>query len=140
MQPQWTQSFGIRSSMVYYREQCVSAILKTWPELATLTPKSITETQCLEWAAQFADRYSGTRYNNGVDTLRKIFGVAIKHGLAFRNPAESLPKRQPSRKHLELPSREQFTELVKAIRSSGAWCQEQCGDLVEFLAYSGCRI
>jgi hypothetical protein len=33
-----------------------------------------------------------------------------------------------------------FTETVAAVGNSGAWCQTQCGDHIEFLAYSGCRI
>ena len=43
-------------------------------------------------------------------------------------------------KHLQLPSPDQFQALVKAIREAGAWCSKQCGDLVEFLAFSGCRL
>jgi integrase len=131
---------SLKPSSIHYREQCVTAILKTWPELNTLAPRSVTATQCEEWASRHAARYSGTRYNNAVDTLRLIFDEAIEHGLIFRNPMEDISKRPPSRKHLELPSREVFVKIVAAVRSSGAWCQVQCGDLIEFLAYSGCRI
>ena len=28
-----------------------------------------------------------------------------------------------------------FSETVAAVGNSGAWCQTQCGDLIEFLAY-----
>ena len=27
-----------------------------------------------------------------------------------------------------------------ATRSAGVWCSQQCGDLIEFLAFSGCRL
>jgi integrase len=130
----------LKPSMVLYREEIITAILKTWPELKTLTPRLVTVGQCEEWASRHAARYSGTRYNNAVDTLRLIFDEAIEHGLIFRNPMGDIAKRAPSRKHLELPSREEFTKIVTAVRNSGAWCQTQGGDLVEFLAYSGCRI
>jgi integrase len=76
----------------------------------------------------------------GPSTLRMIFVAAIEYGMIFRNPAEGIPKRRPSRKHLELPSREEFTGIVNTVRSTGAWRHTQCGDLIEFLAYSGCRI
>jgi integrase len=131
---------SLKKSSVHYRQQCVSAIIKSWPELSTLAPKSVTESQCAEWSARFASKYSGTRYNNAVDTLRAIFAKAIEHGLIYRNPAENISKRTPSRKHLELPGREEFASIVSSVRSTGAWCQTQCGDLIEFLAYSGCRI
>lgn len=30
--------------------------------------------------------------------------------------------------------------IVDNVRNAGGWCSVQCGDLIEFLAYSGCRI
>jgi integrase len=83
---------------------------------------------------------SPTRYNNTVDTLRHIFQEAIDGGLIFENPASKIEKLQPRSKRLVLPSGDQFHKMVKEIRSSGAWCARECGDLVEFLAYSGCRL
>ena len=43
-------------------------------------------------------------------------------------------------KRLELPSSEQFKQIVALVRGSGAATSQGCGDLVESLAYSGCRI
>ena len=136
------QSVGIdiKASTAYYREQLVKAILESWPELATVKPKDVSEKDCLEWAKRFSEEYSPTRYNNSVDTLRQIFQGAIDRGLIYRNPAEKLGKRKPNGKRLELPSKEQFADIVRLIRSEGAWCSQQCGDLIEFLAYSGCRL
>ena len=118
----------------------MKAILESWPELATVKPKDVSEKDCLEWAKRFSEEYSPTRYNNSVDTLRQIFQGAIDRGLIYRNPAEKLGKRKPNGKRLELPSKEQFADIVRLIRSEGAWCSQQCGDLIEFLAYSGCRL
>ncbi len=144
-----------KASTAHYREQTVKALFRTWPELKTFKPKDITDNQCLEWAKRFStmksirghnqktDREttsSPTRYNNTVDTLRHIFHVAIDGGLLFENPAAKIEKLRPRTKRLILPTREQFHQLVKEIRSSGAWCARECGDLVEFLAYSGCRL
>jgi integrase len=134
------KTVALKLSTVHYREQLVTAILKTWPDLKTVTAKSVTESQCTEWAARFSKKYSGTRYNNGVDTLKAIFSLAVNNGLIFRNPAIDLSKRTPSRKRLELPTREEYNKILDAVRSSGAWCQTQVGDLIEFLTYSGCRI
>jgi integrase len=68
------------------------------------------------------------------------FEEAIQDGLMFENPAANIEKLQPRAKRLVLPSREQFRQLVTEIRSTGAWCARECGDLIEFLAYSGCRL
>jgi len=56
------------------------------------------------------------------------------------NPAPELGKVKVRSKQLQLPSREQFTALVASVRAAGGWCSKQCGDLIEFLAYSGCRL
>lgn len=144
-----------KASTAHYREQTVKALFRTWPELKTAKPKDLTESQCLEWAKRFStmksvrghnqkqDREtttSPTRYNNTVDTLRHIFQLAIDGGLTFESPAAKIEKLRPRSKRLLLPTRGQFHQLVNAIRSGGAWCARECGDLVEFLAYSGCRL
>jgi integrase len=134
------QAVDIKPSTVHYREQLVKAILKKWPDLSTSQPKDISETDCTTWAKRFSSQYSPTRYNNAVDTLRGIFQIAIDRGMIYRNPAEKLGKRKPNGKHLQLPNRERFAEIVRLVRSEGAWCSQQCGDLIEFLAYSGCRL
>jgi integrase len=66
--------------------------------------------------------------------------VGIERGLIHRNPAEKVGKVEVAPKKLDLPSREQFTQLLKQIEDSGAWCAQDCADLVRFLAYSGTRI
>ena len=93
----------LKPSMKQYRAQCVGVICKS--DLAKLQPKNVTEEDCLQWASRL--EYSGTRFNNIVDTLRSVFTLAIENGLTFRNPAERISKRKASRKQLlELPSRE----------------------------------
>jgi integrase len=131
---------NIKESTVHYREQCVASLLKTWPELATVRPKDVTEADCQKWAKSFSEFYSPTRYNNVVDTLRGIFEVGISRGLIYRNPASKLGKRKPRSKHLELPTSEEFAAVVKSVREEGAWCSKQCGDLIEFLTFTGCRL
>jgi hypothetical protein len=61
-------------------------------------------------------------------------------GLIYRSPAKELSKAPVKPKRLELPRREEFTKVVNHVRKNGAWCSEQCGDLIEFLAYSGARL
>jgi integrase len=72
--------------------------------------------------------------------LREIFKVAGELSLTTQNPALKIGKLKVSPKRLSLPSREEFHQIVSAIRATGAWCANDAADLVEFLAYSGCRI
>jgi integrase len=131
---------NIKASTAHYYSQIVASITKTWPELGTAHPKDISKSDCERWAKGYASQYSATRYNNAVDVLRKIFQTAIESGSLYKNPADGLGKRTPKRKHLELPTKEQFEQLVESVRKQGAWCSQQCGDLIEFLAYTGARL
>jgi integrase len=130
----------IKPSAKEYRRKTVAYLLRSWPDLSERVPNRITETECQEWAARYRKRFSATLYNNTVDSLRHIFDVATKRGLISRNPALEVPKVKVRQKKLELPSSEQFKELVEAIRSSGSATSQGNGDLVEFMAYSGCRV
>jgi hypothetical protein len=54
------------------RRGCINALLRTWPELDTLSPAKITEAACKAWASRFAGRYDEQFFNNTLSTLRLI--------------------------------------------------------------------
>jgi integrase len=64
----------------------------------------------------------------------------VGRGLIARNPALAIAKVKVQQKKLELPSSEKFKAIVENLRTRGSATSQGCGDLVEFLAYSGCRI
>ena len=131
---------GLKPRSVDYQREIVAALLKSWPQLGRTKLKTITASQCLDWAGAYAAKLSSSRYNNTVDALRKIFDLGIAGGLITTNPAADLSKKTPRQKKLELPNKAEFAALVRELRSAGGWCSQQVGDLVEFLAYSGARI
>jgi integrase len=129
----------ITESSIHYREQTVKAILKSWPELATTDVRKISETDCEKWSEKFASRYSATRFNNTLDSMRHVLGVAIKAGARHGNPAESIGRREVRQKIIRLPEQTQFQDFVKAIETAGAWCSRDCANFVRLLAFTGCR-
>ncbi len=131
---------GIKASTKEYRGKTVAYVFKSWPELANMLPGKVSAEDCQEWAARYRTSFSETLYNNSVDSLRHVFEVAIKRGLISHNPAASVSKVRITQKKLDLPSKKQFHAIVAAIRDSGSATSQGNGDLVEFLAYSGCRI
>ena len=131
---------SLKPSSIYYRVQTLNAILRSWPTLTQLTPSKVTEDACLQWAKAYQKTVSAGRFNNTVGTLRDVFKVACELKLATENPALKISKVKITRKELILPSRQQFHAIVEAIRNTGAPCAHDAADLVEFLAYSGCRI
>jgi integrase len=123
-----------------YRHKTVKYLLRSWPELGGKLPAKVTEGECKDWAKRYHAEFSETLYNNTVDSLRHIFNIAIGRGLIARNPAGVVAKVKVSQKKLDLPSGEQFKAIVKNVREAGSATSQGCGDLVEFLVYSGCRI
>ena len=129
----------ITESSIHYREQTVQALLKSWPKLTTTDVRKITEADCEKWSESFAARYSATRYNGTLDSLRHVIEVAIKAGARHGNPADAIGRREVRQKHLSLPERQQFQKFVNAIETAGAWCSHDCADFVRFLSFTGCR-
>jgi integrase len=146
---------SIKPSSKLYREQTVKTLFRTWPGLAETRLSAVTETMCRDWAQSFlqSKRAAGpgwkseakqtispSRFNNTVDSLRKIFEVGIKNGVILSNPANAIGKVTPRQKPMRIPSRQQFTALVAEIRGAEGAVSQCSGDLVQFLAFSGCRL
>jgi integrase len=145
----------IKDSSKKYRHETIEALFRSWPGLRESRLSSVTIAQCREWAKIFlkskraaghkwkseAKRtISASRFNNTVDTLRHIFEIGIEHGIILSNPAASIGKVTPKQKPMRIPSRKHFEKLVSEIRNAKGAVSQCSADLVEFLAYSGCRI
>jgi integrase len=130
----------IRQSTKDHRKFIVISLLQSWPELTEKLPSKVTEYEVAEWAARHHTDWSPTKHNAAIDSLKGIFKVAIDRGIIGTNPAVKLTRAQVRQKRLELPSPEQFKQIVQTARTSGASSAKGNGDLIEFLAYSGCRI
>ena len=122
-----------------YREERITALLKSWSDLKQTDVSRISKTDCLTWAAEFGKDASPTAFNNTIGTLRMVLDVAIESGARYDNPAIFIKRMKVRRKILQLPSQNQFVDLVAAIRNNDGGWAGRCADLVEFLAYSGCR-
>jgi integrase len=130
---------ALKPSAKLYRRKCIEALLKSWPTLAGMDVRKISERECIEWAEKFAQDYSAGVYNNTVGTLRHVLDIAIAAGARYGNPAGKIAKAKVRPKVLKLPEREQFQRLIAEIERAGAWCSRDCADLVRFLAFSGLR-
>jgi integrase len=128
-----------RRTRAYWKE-VAAAILKSWPELAETEVRRITVNSCREWAARHAKSVSPTRYNNAVAFLRHVFALAVENGVVFSNVADRLEKKSVRPKKLELPTLQQFTLFVSEIRAGKGCFAHHCANLVQGLAFTGCRI
>ena len=128
-----------RRSKDYYFE-CLDVIENTFPGFGKTPARAVTAPDCQSWAEQLAEDYGPTRFNNTVGQLRGLFEIGIREELLDRNPARSIEKRSVKPKELKLPSQEEFRLLVEEIRQAGGRFSLASSHLVEFLAYSGCRV
>ena len=137
------------------REIALKAVLKTWPDLPTRDARRVTPSDCEQWAASALRTGTGfvapkaktvrkgmaaSSFNKCVDTLRAIFEIARKHGVAYGNPADSIKKAKMKQRKLELPSVEKFRAIVESVASAGARQSQDCADLVRLIAFSGARL
>ena len=123
----------------YWRET-LTALRKSWPELAGMELRRVTTAACREWAARYAKIACASRYNNTLSLLRHILAVAIENGVIYANPATGLGRRTIKPKQLELPTRTQFAAFIAEMRAGRSRDSQNCADLAQGLAFTGCRI
>ncbi len=82
---------------------------------------------------------SPSTFNHDRTALLAVLNYAVREGLLLENPALVIARRKLPKKRIVMPSKEQFTLLVKTIRSAGRRGQT-AANLIELLAYSGMRL
>ena len=131
----------LRPSSKRYRRETLNSVLKSWSELPGLPASSLSWTECESWRDKFLlTGASAPRFNGCLCTLRGIFRTAIRMGVRKDNPATELKQRRVKPRKLNLPTREEFQKLITTIRTGGSRWSQHAANLVEFLAYSGCRL
>ncbi len=118
---------------------------KLTPFFAGLSVRNITPAHCEKWLTTRATKLASSTFVQELGVMKGIFEYAIDLGLALNNPARSIKRPKVIHRPKTIPTREQFRELVAAIRQSDGRARSQAlaksgADLVELLAYSGCRL
>jgi len=100
-----------------------------------------------KWATARAIKTGARTFNIERETLGLLFKFAQEElSLIEKNPVTAIKKRKVIRKIIVPPTRQQFTQLLNLLRGSGSATEKLAAkkktalELVEFLAYSGCRI
>lgn len=130
----------LKPAAVRYYEERAAALLRTWPGLASLELRRVTERDCQAWAQRARQLMSASAFNHTVGVLRQVFEFGIADGILYHNPARDLMREREVPKRLELPSASQFNALVTAIETAGSGFSRPAADLVRFLAFTGLRI
>ena len=78
-------------------------------------------------------------FNKTAQTLRAILDIPIEAGICYDNSAQFIKAMKVRLKPLQLPSRVQFHELIKFVRTVNNRFSNDAADLIEFWAYGGFR-
>lgn len=132
----------IKPSTARRRQTCIKNLT---PFFAGVLIRNIQTQHCERWLTERASKIAPQTMANELNALRPIFAYAVKAGLLLSNPASDIRRKKGVQKPMVIPTREQFRKLVQAIRVSDGRPDSQAkakpgADLVELLAYSGCRI
>lgn len=120
-----------------YRLETLAMIRRNCPELDGLKPQRISVADCKRFAAKLRQKYSPSRYNGCVETLRAIFHLAIERGLMVTNPALQVDRVGVKQKLKTLPPEHKFREILAAL--DGNPSRARAALVVRFLAYCGGR-
>ena len=132
----------VKPSTLKRRETCIANLE---PFFRRVTLSGITPDFCDKWKNDRGDKIAPQTFAHELGTMKLIFEYAITHGIIYRNPARGIKrKRIIATREKFIPTREQFTKLIAAIRQSDGRPESQAAakhgaDFVELLAYSGMR-
>lgn len=131
------QAKGIKPRSLHYRAETIDMIRRTWPGFDDLRATRLNEGLCLEWAQRARARYSTTRYNGMIESLRGIVNVAMTAHAIERDPMANVPRLRVNLPKRWLPSREEFTALLAGFDSLKS--RSRAGLYVRGLAFTGVR-
>ena len=115
------------------------------PFFAGMNVRNVQVQHCERWVAERGTKIAAISMAYELAILRALFDYAVKLGVMLTNPAKDIKRRKIIQQPMTIPTREQFKKLVEAIRQSDGREDSQNkaapgADLVELLAYSGCRL
>ncbi len=113
---------------------CIEALTIFFPQaVSKITPADVDT-----WSATRSTQTKPATFNKEAAILRRVLAFAVERGALPRSPAAHLKRRKVAKPRIAVPTREQFGRLLAELRRNHQ--QRGAGDLVEFLAASGCRL
>ncbi len=140
----WKDATGhtVKVSTVKRWDSCIKNLA---PFFAGVPIRNIQARHCERWLTERASKIAPQTMANELNVMRPIFAYAVRGGLMLANPAADIRRHKFVQKPITVPTRDQFRTLLATIRQSDGRTDSQAkakpgADLVELLAYTGCRI
>ncbi len=133
---------ALKPMAILRRETAIKGI---GPFFAGMNARNIQTRHCERWVTERGPKLADRTFVLELGVMKAIFAYAVDRGIMLNNPARSLKRRKLVQQPIAIPSREQFQKLIAAIRESDGRASSQAlakpgADLIELLAYSGCRL
>lgn len=133
-----SEAYQTKPASLEYRQQQLEVAKRTLPKGFV---SSWTAADMIRWwESPDVRRYSATRRNGLLGTVRKMMDLAITAGARHDDPTAKLRSVPVRPKGITVPSASDFRQIVESIRSQNKRVSAEVANLVEFLAYSGARI
>ena len=137
-----TTRHALKESSVTRRKTCIKNLT---PFFKGVTLRHATARHCEPWLMERGMTIAPQTFRARTEHDERRVPLRVRQGLILANPARDIQRRKIPQARITIPTRAQFQQLVAAIRHSdgrlGSQRQAKAGaDLVELLAYSGCRI
>jgi integrase len=140
----WVEStrHAWKESSVKRRETCIKNVSLFFKGASI---RNVTPRHCQRWLTERGRDIAPQTFAHELNTMNCVFNYAVRQGLLLTNPARDIKRRRIVQAKISVPTREQFQKLVATIRLSDGRLDSQRkaksgADLVELLAYSGCRV
>jgi integrase len=132
----------VKASTVKRWDSCIKNLA---PFFAGVPIRNIQAHHCERWLTERASKIAPQTMANELNVMRPIFAYAARAGLMLTNPAADIRRHKFVQKPITVPTRDQFRRLLDTIRQSDGRKDSQQkakpgADLVELLAFTGCRI
>jgi integrase len=136
----WLESIQstVKPSTYRRRTGCISKLL---PFFKTVPVRSIGMNHIEKWKIERGAVIRPRTFNKELETLNILMRYArdVK-GILLDNPAEKIRKRKEPKPTVEIPTKEQFRQIVAELRGEPKAVRSGAADFAEFLAYSGLRL
>jgi integrase len=113
----------------------LNRVRETWPNGADRLINKIKPSE----AAEFLSRYHGIAgYNQALETIRAMFGMAEADGMIARSQVAGMKQRRREKPIRLTPTLEEFRSIVANVRAQRfADTAEESADFIEFLGLAG---
>ncbi|HEX5400467.1 MAG TPA: tyrosine-type recombinase/integrase [Verrucomicrobiae bacterium] len=132
-----TTRHALKPGTVRHRQTCLKALS---PFFAGQTIRNLTLRHCEAWLTERGQIKAPQTLIHELNVMRAVFKYAEEQGLILRDPSKSIKRPRHVTKTPTVPTREQFQNIVAAIRGESQGKGNEGADLIELLAYSGMRL